>query len=540
MSAPERSNGTPSAREIRAELTRISESEMFRGSPQLAAFLKFVVDATLAGQSDRIKAYTIAVEAFGRGADFDPQTDPIVRVEATRLRRAIERYYTGPGADSAVSITFTRGSYVPEFAYRDVPRTPEAGGLPTTAAELASGNGMPVLLVEPFDLIGHDGKPLNAAAALQDKLCDAFARFDTVNVVSGATQVTDRSLSPDYRLLGSVEYRDDSTIQVRFRLIDSSNDAMVWSQVFDRLRRDGSRAAAEDVIITELCAVLVQPYAVIRSHERIKHLSTGQGDPRYRLFLEASESLRTFDRDQHIRARDGLEQMIRIDPGSAISFAMLAALYARQYLYGPHDRDSDFDASERALELVRRAIEMRPESALAHQILFAILFFRHEIPAAFAAGDKALARNRYDTTLQCDYAGRLIMIGEVERGMEMLTKTTDFGVVRPSFYHFYFFLGSYLTHDLTGTIHHANQITGAPNYPLGFVARALAAAAAGEYERAQSALDQLWALDRRWRVDPHAELARFFPAPALAERLARDLSRVAALGGRPPMVASIT
>jgi tetratricopeptide (TPR) repeat protein len=538
MPASNRPTDVPSTAEVRAELARIAGSEVFRGSPQLAAFLTFVVEATLAGDSGRIKGYTIAVEALGRSADFDPQTDAIVRVEATRLRRALERYYASEGAANRAIITLTRGSYVPTFSYRGLVEKPPAG-LPASLADLPPGNGMPVLLVEPFDLIGHDGKPLNAATALQDKLCDAFARFDTVNVVSGATTAADRALTPAYRLLGSIEYRDDGTIHVGFRLLDSSNDAVVWSQVFDRLRRQDSRAAAEDAIITELCAVLVQPYGVIRSHERTRHISTGQGDPRYRAFLEASDALRSFDHEQHIRARDSLEHLIRIDPSFAIGYAMLAALYGRQHLYGPHDQDDDFEANDRALELIRRAIEMRPESALAYQILFAILFFRQDVEAAFAAGDKALARNPYDITLQTDYAGRLIMIGEVARGMEMLARTAEFGVVRPSWYHFYFFLGSYLTQDLTGMMHHAHQITGAPNYPLGFVARTLAAAAAGEYERAQNALDALWRLNPQWRSIPRSELGRFFPSAAVADRLARDLGRVAALGGRPPTVTAI-
>jgi TolB-like protein len=532
MPAPKRLNA-PTAAEVRAEFKRVTSSEVFRGSPQLTAFLSFVVEATLGGESDRIKGYTIAVEALGRGGDFDPQTDPIVRVEATRLRRALDRYYSGLGANSRVVIMLTRGSYVPDFIYRGATDT-GSPGLPASGTELPAGNGMPVLLVEPFELIGHDGTPVNAAAALQDKLCGAFTRFDTVNVISGVTKAADTPLAPDYRLVGSVEYRDDDTIQVRFRLLDGKTHAAVWSQVFDKLPRKESRAAAEDVIITELCAVLVQPYGVIRSQERIKQIATGTGDPRYRAFLEASDALRSFDHDQHIRARSELEHLTKIDPSFAIGFAMLAALYGRQHLYGPHDQDDDFDAGERSLELSRRAVEMRPESALAYQILFAILFFRHEVSAAFAAGDKALTRNRYDITLQSDYAGRLIMIGEIERGMEMLARTSDFGVVRPSWYHFYFFLGSYLTQDLTSMIHHAHQITGTPNYPLGFVARALAAAAAGEYERAQSALDALWATRPQWRTDPRHELDRFFPAGNIAERLARDLNRIAALGGRPP------
>ena len=108
----------PSADEVRAELERIVASEPFRPSAQLQAFLRFVVEATLKGEAERIRAFTIAVEAFGRDQDFDPQSDPIVRVEAARLRRAIELYYDGAGADDPVEIVVPRGGYVPRFRYR--------------------------------------------------------------------------------------------------------------------------------------------------------------------------------------------------------------------------------------------------------------------------------------------------------------------------------------------------------------------------------------------------------------------------------------
>jgi hypothetical protein len=105
----------PSADEIRATLDRIAVSEAFRSSPQLVAFLRYVVEATLRGGKERIKGYTIAVEALGRGDDFDPQNDPIVRVEAMRLRRALQRYYASGGGDDAVQIVLPIGSYVPVF-----------------------------------------------------------------------------------------------------------------------------------------------------------------------------------------------------------------------------------------------------------------------------------------------------------------------------------------------------------------------------------------------------------------------------------------
>jgi hypothetical protein len=108
----------PLVAEVLAALERIASSEMLRSSPKLTAFLRFVVGATLRGEGDRIKGYTIAVEALGRGKDFDPQLDPIVRVEAGRLRRAMTRYYAGPGAADAVVIEIPRGTYVPVFRHR--------------------------------------------------------------------------------------------------------------------------------------------------------------------------------------------------------------------------------------------------------------------------------------------------------------------------------------------------------------------------------------------------------------------------------------
>src|SRR3954468_21079380 len=101
--------------EVRVALERIAASEAFRGSPQLIAFLRYVVEATLRGQADRIKGYTIATEALGRTVDFDPQADPIVRVEATRLRRALNRYRAGATGADEVFIDLPLGSYVPVF-----------------------------------------------------------------------------------------------------------------------------------------------------------------------------------------------------------------------------------------------------------------------------------------------------------------------------------------------------------------------------------------------------------------------------------------
>lgn len=115
MTAASDSSDVLTAEEIRAAVERIVTSPGFRRSPQLVAFLRFVVESVLGGKAGQIKSYTIGIEALRRGEGFDPQIDPIVRVEAGRLRRALASYYAGEGAHRSVTIEIPLGSYVPTF-----------------------------------------------------------------------------------------------------------------------------------------------------------------------------------------------------------------------------------------------------------------------------------------------------------------------------------------------------------------------------------------------------------------------------------------
>ena len=94
----------PEAEAIRAQLAQILQSAEFRASDKQRKFLRFIVEETLVGRDALLKGYTIAVEVYGRTEGFDPQVDPIVRVEAGRLRRALEHYYLTAGKDDPMRI----------------------------------------------------------------------------------------------------------------------------------------------------------------------------------------------------------------------------------------------------------------------------------------------------------------------------------------------------------------------------------------------------------------------------------------------------
>lgn len=107
----------PSPGDVLSALQALVGSDALRISERNRRFLSFVVTQTIEGRADRIKAYSIGVDVFGRDDSFDPTVDPIVRIEATRLRSALTAYYDGAGCGNRVRIAIPRGSYVPTFAW---------------------------------------------------------------------------------------------------------------------------------------------------------------------------------------------------------------------------------------------------------------------------------------------------------------------------------------------------------------------------------------------------------------------------------------
>ena len=101
-------------RPVRAELAHILASDLFSRSERLSAFLKFVVEQTLDGHGDQLKEQVLATELYGRGTDFSTAADPIVRVDARRLRDKLREYYAS-APHHAVVISIPKGSYTPAF-----------------------------------------------------------------------------------------------------------------------------------------------------------------------------------------------------------------------------------------------------------------------------------------------------------------------------------------------------------------------------------------------------------------------------------------
>lgn len=127
--------------EINSALNAILTTDKFSASPQMSAFLKYVVEQTLLGNTRRIKAFTVGIEALGKSPNFDPQTDPSVRVLAKRLRSSLDAYYE-QNPTTSIFIEMKPGSYIPKFLLRsEMAATPEISASLTADYRAASYEG---------------------------------------------------------------------------------------------------------------------------------------------------------------------------------------------------------------------------------------------------------------------------------------------------------------------------------------------------------------------------------------------------------------
>jgi len=129
--------------DVTSALNGILTTDKFSASPQMSAFLKYVVEQTLLGNTRRIKAFTVGIEALGKSSSFDPQTDPSVRVLAKRLRSSLDAYYE-KNPDTTIFIEMKPGSYIPKFLLRSEMAAAQQEGIAPVAINegttLGAGN----------------------------------------------------------------------------------------------------------------------------------------------------------------------------------------------------------------------------------------------------------------------------------------------------------------------------------------------------------------------------------------------------------------
>jgi tetratricopeptide (TPR) repeat protein len=292
LSAP-----APNREAVMAALERLlAWSEIVR-SQQLGRFLDYIVQRKLDGNEQAIKAYSIAVDVFGRGADFDPQADPIVRVQARRLRRLLDEYYLGPGRDELIQIQLPVGRYIPEFVSAtapDVEVVQEPGEtaparrkqaqLPLTwyilaiialmvamiayatskwapderaAARIAGTLRPPALRIMEFQDLSTDNGRSPQVSGLAIELVSDLGQFDNIDARYQAAGAS--GLEPSDFVLTGIVRPDGDMVQYSAVLTDSRSTGVVWSHSIAVPGERAASAAVLDSISRSFSVILGSP-----------------------------------------------------------------------------------------------------------------------------------------------------------------------------------------------------------------------------------------------------------------------------------------
>src|SRR6266567_1362777 len=155
---------TMEAQRVRIQFDRILASAAFADAERASGFLRFVVNRAMDGRAGEIKESVIAVEVLGRPPSFDSKSDPIVRVEAGRLRDRLSSYYRGEGEADGVLISMPKGGYVPEFSERRAPPSSVRIDVLRLSILAPENTSFESFAVSP------DGRKLAFTAALNGKL----------------------------------------------------------------------------------------------------------------------------------------------------------------------------------------------------------------------------------------------------------------------------------------------------------------------------------------------------------------------------------
>jgi len=185
---------------IREQLVRILNSGPFHRSQRRQRFLEYLVNETLAGRGERLKAYNVALAVFDRPETFDPVTDPLVRIEAARLREKLREYYGTDGQGDPVRIDLPKGTYTPriEFRHEDAPQIAREKGSPTH--EVSST--VPSVAVFPLDALNADQAPGHLGEGVAEDIITALSRFPDLVVVARSSSFTYKDKALDVREVG--------------------------------------------------------------------------------------------------------------------------------------------------------------------------------------------------------------------------------------------------------------------------------------------------------------------------------------------------
>ena len=399
---------------VEATVERVVASRTFRRSQRHRTFLRHVVRAALDGRQDELKEVVIGIEVFGREiAQYDPRRDPIVRVEAGRVRDKLARYYESEGCDDALRIQIPVGGYLPQFARQ--------------AATKPAPPGIGSFAVLPFTSLSRDPDDVLFCEALADELVDLLSRVPGARVVGRGSASKARGQSIDMKVLGKllgVGHVVEGSVQragSRYRciaqLIRTRDRACVWSQRFEhRIDADSDLFAFQDLVADAVVAAIARPDTLGQRPETAAPIRQ-TGNVAARDLYERARYL------VQLRTTEGIEkgiallrQSIALDPDFAPAHSQLGI--ARS-LHSGILALPILPAFAEVARDARRAIELDPLDGDAHALLADVAFrVERDWPSAEPIFRKALRAAPNSASAHQRYAAALVFNGRYLEAVE--------------------------------------------------------------------------------------------------------------------------
>lgn len=392
---------TPSPEAVRAELEQILRSPQFREAGRLGPFLRHLVERVLTDDEASLKESLLGTEFFQRGTDYDPRTDPVVRVEARRLRQRLDEYYRGPGTGVAIRIALPKGGYVPVFEMRIDERAKTSGanrvrfvifGALAVAAALGGWwifsrsrpavviAQAPTVVVLPLANVGSDPENDYFADGLTEEIIDRLSKLNGIRVVArGVTaslkgkgldlRESAQRVQADLAIEGSVRRQADR-LRVAARLVDAEGGATLWSQTYERDLKDVF--AIQDEIAQSVASAL-----------RLRVAGGGAGPSlpsrytsnlaAYTAYLRGRHQFNRYSEAGMLRAIGYFNEALQAQPDYAPAVAQLSHTYALLAYYDSLPGGVPRSETKR---LAERAIQLDPTLAEAHAALGMALAFQ--------------------------------------------------------------------------------------------------------------------------------------------------------------------
>jgi len=520
----------PSHQEISEQLHRILKDDDFERSPKISKFLHFVVSETLSGKKNYIKAHTVAVSVFEKDEKFDPQLDPLVRVNAVRLRRMLSQYYALEGSDDAVIIEIPKGSYVPIFHFRNSLNGEENNLMRQSAR---ADSSFPTIAVRNFKNLSKDLEYTNIANGITLEIISNLYKFKELTVIarSAANLTEDKLINPmhlkqivdvQYVLSGSV-YIDNENIRINVALDDTISNTNIWANTYTEKLSLKSLLTIQDEIIRHTATTIAQPFGVIIRKELVKlDKKTTDNLNAYENYLHYYQFILSLSPKDHLKARDALERAVEIDPQFSDAWAALAIIYAMEYQLSMNQMKREVHAKDLAYQTARNALKISPDNSRARYAVFYADMVNNNLEDCKTFAEQALKLNPNNPLMLADYGLHLAFSGNWEEGLEKLKYAAVLNPAHPDFYYFPFVLDYYRRDKYREALDEAQNIH-MPEYFWTHVFLAVIYSALGDAAKAQFAVKELTMIYPNINEKLRFELEKWNIQPELIQKMIQGL-----------------